>query len=308
MCSKLSDRFQDKQVRLSDFEKEVWVKCPKCEAMATCTVDFEIKRAKLVCLHCGNNQQKSTVYAKNGSWEVAAHVYFEAELWLSSNFRGNHLFAYNKAHLEYLEKYIAADLRENKNRNFFTMLEKLPKWMQLAKNREMLLKQIAVLKRKFHLSNHVKMKEEKALELLDLEPGASASEIRRAYQEIYNELQIRLTNAPTEHQKELYRKRLTAVEEAYLFLGGKSEEDLSELPSMGPVETAPEEKAQASKPQPITEVAALELLGLSKTFTQTDLDEAYQQKKRPFKKVLRQLLTRRLKLLTSNRFQNWKRP
>jgi hypothetical protein len=36
------------------------------------------------------------------------------------------------------------------------------------------------------------MTEQKALELLDLEPGASASEIRRAYQEIFNELQIRL--------------------------------------------------------------------------------------------------------------------
>lgn len=41
------------------------------------------------------------------------------------------------------------------------------------------------------------MTAEKAYELLDLEPGAGASEIRRAYQEIYNELQIRLTSTPT---------------------------------------------------------------------------------------------------------------
>ncbi|EKB51120.1 SUMF1/EgtB/PvdO family nonheme iron enzyme [Cecembia lonarensis] len=126
------------------------------------------------------------------------------------------------------------------------------------------------------------MNEQKALELLDLEPGASASEIRRAYQEVYNELQIRLTNAPTEHQKELYRKRLAAVEEAYLFLGGESEEDLSELPSMGPVETAPEEKAQTSKP--MSESAALELLGLSKPFSRGRLVDAYKGKKEEFER------------------------
>lgn len=126
------------------------------------------------------------------------------------------------------------------------------------------------------------MNEQKAFELLDLEPGASASEIRRAYQEIYNELQIRLTNAPIEHQKELYRKRLTAVEEAYLFLGGESEEDLSELPSMGPVETASEEKAQASKP--MSEAAALELLGLSKPFSRGKLMDVYKEKKEDFER------------------------
>ncbi|EKB51119.1 energy transducer TonB [Cecembia lonarensis] len=131
------------------------------------------------------------------------------------------------------------------------------------------------------------MTEQKALELLDLEPGASASEIRRAYQEIYNELQIRLTNAPTEHQKELYRKRLAAVEEAYLFLGGESEEDLSELPSMGPVENTSEEKAQAFKPQHLSEAAALELLGISKPFSRGKLIDAYKDKKEGFEKGIK---------------------
>ncbi|MFD2202053.1 SUMF1/EgtB/PvdO family nonheme iron enzyme [Shivajiella indica] len=131
------------------------------------------------------------------------------------------------------------------------------------------------------------MTEQKALELLDLEPGATASEIRRAYQVIYNELQIRLTNAPTEHQKELYRKRLAAVEDAYIFFGGESEEDLSELPSMGPVEHLPEGKVQASKPQRVSESAALEILGLSKPFSKGRLLDAYKGKKEDFEKGLK---------------------
>jgi hypothetical protein len=75
------------------------------------------------------------------------------------------------------------------------------------------------------------MNEQKALELLDLEPGASPSDIRRAYQEIFNEMWIRLTNAPTEHQKDLYRKCLAAVEEAHLFLGGKAKKTSANSPA-----------------------------------------------------------------------------
>ncbi|MFD2202050.1 hypothetical protein [Shivajiella indica] len=148
MGDKNQKRFQDKQMKLSDFYQEVWVVCPKCSQMAIATVDFEKKSARLVCRHCGHSQQKSTMMDQKASLQVAANSYFNASPWLSADFKGQHLFACNAAHLEYLEKYIAADLRENKDRQFFTMLEKLPKWMQSAKNREALLKQIALLKKK----------------------------------------------------------------------------------------------------------------------------------------------------------------
>ena len=63
-------------------------------------------------------------------------------------FKGERFFAYNGEHLAYLERYIAATLREHKDRTGFTLLEKLPKFYHEAKNREALLKIIQRLKSK----------------------------------------------------------------------------------------------------------------------------------------------------------------
>jgi len=79
---------------------------------------------------------------------MAAHGYFNAALWLKVPFRNEILWAYNAGHLEYLEQYIEAGLREHTDRVGFTLLEKLPKFYHDAKNREALLKLIAKLKLK----------------------------------------------------------------------------------------------------------------------------------------------------------------
>ncbi len=53
-----------------------------------------------------------------------------------------------------------------------------------------------------------------AAELLGIAPGASAPEIRRQYQRIYNDYQIRLTNAPTASLKRMYQKNLQELKAA----------------------------------------------------------------------------------------------
>jgi hypothetical protein len=68
------------------------------------------------------------------------------DVWLQSNFKQYFFWAYNYAHLNYLENYIAAKLRERNNRKHMTMVEKLPLFIKSAKNREDLLKLIAKLK------------------------------------------------------------------------------------------------------------------------------------------------------------------
>jgi predicted component of type VI protein secretion system len=47
-----------------------------------------------------------------------------------------------------------------------------------------------------------------AAEILGLSPAASVEDVRRTYQRIYNDLQIRLTNAPTATLKRMYQKNL----------------------------------------------------------------------------------------------------
>jgi len=89
-----------------------------------------------------------TALSQTASIEMPAHVYFDATLWLQHAFKNEIFYAYNHKHLEYLERYISATLREHNDRTHFTLLEKLPKFYHEAKNREGLLKIIGKLKGK----------------------------------------------------------------------------------------------------------------------------------------------------------------
>lgn len=147
----MSTRFHDQNKRLSDFQTEVWVICPSCSKKAITKVDYEKKRAIMFCEICGHNKQTSTetsVIGIKGNWEMAAHTYFHAKLFLEHPFKNDVFFAYNGDHLTYLEQYIAANLREHKDRTGFTLLEKLPKFYHEAKNRKGLLSLIQKLKNK----------------------------------------------------------------------------------------------------------------------------------------------------------------
>jgi hypothetical protein len=141
-------RFQDENMILSNFYNEVLVVCPGCAKKAIASVNYETKTARLFCLDCGYNKESTTVLIKNGTLETAANFYFKAELWLTIPFKKELFWAYNYKHLDYLEKYISATLREHKDRSHFTLLEKLPRFYHEAKNRDGLLKIIAKLKHK----------------------------------------------------------------------------------------------------------------------------------------------------------------
>jgi hypothetical protein len=141
------NRFQDENLLLSHFYQEAFVVCPTCAKKAMAKVNFESKIARLFCLHCGCNKETTTAI-KYGTINTAANHYFQAELWLKAPFKNDVFWAYNYNHLEYLERYILATIREHKDRTGFTLLEKLPKLYHEAKNREGLLKIIAKLKNK----------------------------------------------------------------------------------------------------------------------------------------------------------------
>ena len=142
------NHFQDENLTLSNFYEEVWVICPYCEKKAIAKVVYENKIARLFCVHCGYNKETTTAILKNGSIKTAANLYFNAELWLKASFKNDVFWAFNAEHLEYLERYISATLREHKDRTHFTLLEKLPKFYHEAKNREDLLKIITKLRNK----------------------------------------------------------------------------------------------------------------------------------------------------------------
>ena len=141
------NRFNDENLILKDFYQESWVVCPSCKKRAIAKVDFERCIARLFCVQCGYNKETKTAIT-NGTVYMDAHYYFDAELWLKYSFKNDFFWALNDKHLEYLERYISATIREHKERTHFTLLEKLPKFYHEAKNREVLLKIISKLKNK----------------------------------------------------------------------------------------------------------------------------------------------------------------
>ncbi|WP_338378612.1 hypothetical protein [uncultured Flavobacterium sp.] len=50
-------RFQDQNLRLTDFQKEVWIVCPQCSKKAIAKVDYESHYARLFCISCGLNKE-----------------------------------------------------------------------------------------------------------------------------------------------------------------------------------------------------------------------------------------------------------
>lgn len=146
-----NNRFQDENLRLTDFENEVLVECPMCKKKAVAKTNTEAKKVRLYCENCSYNKEivaEATVFGITGNWKMAANHVFGAELWLQYPFKNDVFWSYNHEHLAYLEQYISAALREHRDRSHFTLLEKLPKFYHEAKNRDALLKIIKKLKNK----------------------------------------------------------------------------------------------------------------------------------------------------------------
>lgn len=158
-----NERFLDSGVKIMDFYEEFLVVCPKCAGRAKVVIDeaeFEklptrkllkfrnqfYAPRKLICLSCLHRdlwKGNQILTGGNVDW------YFRLPLWLQiSCCSGEVLWAYNRSHLELIEKYVSAKLRERtvKGRNSF--LSKLPKWIKSAGNRDEILKAIRKLKEK----------------------------------------------------------------------------------------------------------------------------------------------------------------
>lgn len=144
-------RHEDTDLTLDDFRTEVWVVCPHCERKAIARADHELRVARLLCAHCSYTREVSTetsLLGMKANLLISANAYFGTGLWLQHPFKNDVFWAYNLAHLDYLERYIGAKLREHRERSHFTLLEKLPKFYHEAKNRSALLKIIQRLKAK----------------------------------------------------------------------------------------------------------------------------------------------------------------
>jgi hypothetical protein len=139
-------RFRDPFLWPLSFAAEnIDVVCPRCgshavvatERVEGCPVGRWPRR--LVCTTCVT----STPWTGN-----VLDPSFIRRLWFRAGCCGGHtLWAYNETHLELLENYVAATLRERGDAgNRMTVIARLPAWLKAARNRDEILRTITRLR------------------------------------------------------------------------------------------------------------------------------------------------------------------
>ena len=151
----IMNRFQDQRKRIDFFEHEFLVRCPHCQS---CAVIFPTEPQntdlfsprRFSCKKCGASKDWSGRIVRRSWRNNPVDIYFQIPLWLQTACCGETLWAYNSSHLEFIEHFVQADLREHKFDDHYgwsnkSLVSRLPKWIQSRKNRHAILKAIAKL-------------------------------------------------------------------------------------------------------------------------------------------------------------------
>ena len=151
-----NQRFADGGELIYEFGEEFFVVCPKCAGRAKVarvgTASEKLGERlfaprRLVCPHCVFRDEWN-----GGSIAVGASFdwYFRLPLWLEISCCGETLWAYNEKHLEFIESYVAAKLRERIPFKNKSLASRLPQWIKSAGNREEILRAIGKLRGKLN--------------------------------------------------------------------------------------------------------------------------------------------------------------
>jgi len=148
------NRFKDTREDIYSFQNKYLVRCPFCDscAIVRCidpdNVDSFAPR-RFSCTACGSS--KKWFEKKIERW-YTVDDYFHYPLWLQTSCCGETLWAYNLRHLEFIEAFVRAKLRERKPHEIYggsnqSLFSRLPKWIQSGKNREEIIKAIAKIRK-----------------------------------------------------------------------------------------------------------------------------------------------------------------
>ncbi|WP_156169916.1 hypothetical protein [Aurantiacibacter luteus] len=106
------------------------------------TVDGEL-RMTIICPHCDH---KADYPAVRASSPQSRPPYEPLRRFLETQVAGETLWVNNLAHLDAIEQWIGAAVRERGDRPGLTMMARLPRWMKASTNREKVLRGLANLR------------------------------------------------------------------------------------------------------------------------------------------------------------------
>ncbi|MBX9697582.1 MAG: hypothetical protein K2X53_05820 [Alphaproteobacteria bacterium] len=112
-----------------------------------------IKGKVLTCSGCGHINDIKEIYgglnifSKDEEINQGLDPWYGMHLWLCIAIRNKVLWFYNLAHLEYVESYLQADIRErSKDAGNGSVISRLPAWIKQSKSREDVMKKISKIK------------------------------------------------------------------------------------------------------------------------------------------------------------------
>lgn len=148
-------QFEPKYLR--EFSDHVLVQCPRCASCAHIRRLYPGDRQRfgyrLLCPACVHEidwllERDSNVPIPCYGPKLSG---FELDLWLQVPCCGTTLWAYNLAHVAFLEGFVGAELRERRQdasneRSNSSLQSSLPKWMLTSGNRDAVLKALSALR------------------------------------------------------------------------------------------------------------------------------------------------------------------
>ncbi|WP_198414170.1 hypothetical protein [Micromonospora phaseoli] len=153
------ERFFDPGRSLIAYTDLVYVVCPACGGQAAVVPrpglpalryysELWFRPRRLVCSQCGANRDWVTPQTQSSGGALIGVAlggpkdpFFGRPLWLQTPCCGQLLWAYNASHLDVLQSYVAADVRERVGAAS-SMLGRLPAWIKKANHRTEVLRSI----------------------------------------------------------------------------------------------------------------------------------------------------------------------
>lgn len=165
----MKNRFVNEHKMLIRFADQILVQCPKCSGLAKVIIPqnavgyadpyvWDRLSRRVLCTKCSFMKEVHPRRGPHNDWKFdftlskgssAVDWFYGLPLYLQTPFRGHILWAFNFNHLNYLERYIRAEIRESAP-YYLSIESTLPKWIKLSKNRDNLLKAISKIKSSFH--------------------------------------------------------------------------------------------------------------------------------------------------------------
>ncbi|MGE3268988.1 MAG: hypothetical protein AB7P40_09590 [Chloroflexota bacterium] len=136
------------------------VECPRCreraELVFQISPDNPSSRSytappRVVCSRCSYAEVRNP--GQPVTRDEAREPLTGLPLWLQTPCAGHVLWAWNSWHLDFLERYVSAGLRERTPNINVSLASRLPAWIKSAKNRDDVLKGIRRLRHRLGQSN-----------------------------------------------------------------------------------------------------------------------------------------------------------